>query len=144
MTLFCLAPFILAGYAGSIQTDWHHSADISGPYAEIQTCKDGFGARLAFGAEWVQVGPQMGMTWPIGGAWSFTARINGGLGYSNTHHPTTRVRQVTTLNAGASVSLNYARYSLVVSYQHMSNGRGIDPTNAGQDQWSVGVGYSFR
>ena len=143
MTLFCLAPFILAGYAGTIQTDWHTSADISGPYAEVQTCKDGFGARVAFGEKFVQVGPQFGYTIPLGDDWSITLQAHGGMGYSNTHHPNTGVRQVTKWNGGLAVLLNVDRYSVKIGYDHSSNGRGLDPTNAGQDQWSVGVGYSF-
>ena len=143
MTLFCLAPFILAGYAGTIQTDWHTSADISGPYAEVQTCKDGLGGRVAFGAEWVQVGPQYGYTVPLGDDWSITLQAHGGMGYSNTHHPVSGVRQITKWNGGLAVLLSVDRYSVKVGYDHSSNGRGLDPTNAGQDQWSVGVGYSF-
>lgn len=143
MTLFCLAPLILAGYAGTIQTDWHTSSDISGPYVEAQTCTDGFGARLAFSEKWVQVGPQFGYTILLSDDWSITFQAHGGLGYSNTHHPDTGIRQITKWNGGLAVLLSIDRYSVKVGYDHMSNGRGIDPTNAGQDQWSVGVGYSF-
>jgi hypothetical protein len=41
--MLCLAPLLLLGYAQTIQTDWHSSKDISNPYVEIQTCKDGLG-----------------------------------------------------------------------------------------------------
>ncbi|MDH5667849.1 MAG: hypothetical protein OEY86_07560 [Nitrospira sp.] len=143
MTLFCTLGYAAVLYAGTITTGWHTSQDISGPSTELQTCRDGFGGRVAFGEQWVQVGPQFGQTWPISGLWSITAQIHGGLGYSNTHHPSTGVRQVTKFNAGVSVSLNYGRCGLKIGGDHMSNGRGHDPTNAGQDLWSAGVGCSI-
>lgn len=144
MIPLCVAPLLLLGYSATIQTDWHTSKDISGPYAEAQTCQDGFGARLAFGAEWVQVGPQFGYTVPLGDDWIVTFQAHGGLGYSNTHHPHTGIRQVTKFNGGVAIILSVDRYSVKAGYDHMSNGRGTDPTNAGQDMWTMGVGYSFR
>lgn len=144
MMPFCIAPIVLLGYTATIQTSWHRSADISGPSAEIQTCKQGIGLRMAFGERFVQLGPQLGITVPLGDDWSVTLQAHGGLGYSNTHHPDTGIRQVTKWNGGLAVLLSVDRYSVKVGYDHSSNGRGLDPTNAGQDQWSIGVGYSFR
>lgn len=141
--LLCFAPLVLAGYAGTIQTSWHTSADISGPYAEIQSCKDGLGLRLAAGEKWVQVGPQLGYTVKLGGPWSITGQAFGGLGYSNTHHPVTGIRQVTKWNGGLAVMLNYGAWSVRGAYSHSSNGRGIDPTNHGQDQYLISAGYTF-
>ena len=143
MTLFCTALFIAASYTSTIETNWHKSANLSGPSAEVQTCKDGFGARVAWADDWVQAGPQFGYTWPIYGAWSITAQIHGGLGYSNTHHPDTRIRQITLYNGGVDMLVNYGHYSVKIGYDHMSNGSGMNARNIGQDQWSVGVGYSF-
>ena len=140
----CLAPLILVGYASSIETSWHHSHDISGPYMEAQTCISGLGGRVAFGEHWVQVGPQYGMLVTLPSGWGIVAQAHGGLGYSNTHHPETGVRQVTKWNGGLELLLTKDRYVLKGGYDHMSNGRGVDPTNSGQDMWSVAVGYSFK
>lgn len=143
MTTLCLAPLVLLGYSHTIQTSWHSSASISGPYAEIQTCKEGIGGRLAVGTEWVQIGPQYGISWPINKMWTITGQVHGGLGYSNTIHPDSGVRQVTKFNGGISFLIHYDRYSIKVGFDHMSNGRGIDPTNHGVDMVSMGIGYHF-
>lgn len=143
MTLFCLAPLVLAGYAQTVQTSWHHSASLSGPSAEVQSCREGLGMRVAFGAEWVQVGPQVGYTLPLGDDWALTLQAHGGLGYSNTHHPHTGIRQVTKWNGGVALLLSVDRYHVKVGYDHMSNGRGADPTNAGQELVTVGAGVHF-
>lgn len=143
MTPLCLIPLILAGYTGTIQTSWHTSQDLSGGYVEAQTCKEGLGLRLAASTEWVQVGPQFGYTLPLGKRWMITMQAHGGLGYSNTHHPRTGVRQITKWNGGLALIAGYERYHMKIGYDHMSNGRGLDPTNAGQDFWSVAVGLTF-
>ena len=143
MTLLCLMPLVLAGYAGTIQTSWHHAQDISGGYVEAQTCKKGLGLRVAASTEWVQVGPQLGYEQRLGDDWALIFQVHGGLGYSNTFHPVNRRRQVTKWNGGVNVILSVDRYHMKIGYDHMSNGRGIDPTNAGQDLWSTGVGVSF-
>lgn len=140
ISLFCLAPLALAGYVGIVQTPTHHSEDIGGAYTEFQSCKEGFGARLAFGAEWVQAGPQFGYTIPFGDDWALTIQGHGGLGYSNSHHPITGVRQVTKFDGGVTIILSVDRYLLKVGYDHMSNGRGYDPTNSGQEMISGAVG----
>lgn len=139
----CLIPLIIMGYTQTIQTEWHTSKDISGPSIEVQTCARGLGARVAGGQEWVQIGPQYGYTWPINEMWAITGQVHGGLGYSNTFHPDTRVRQVTKWNGGLDILVHYGRYSMKVGYDHNSNGRGVDPTNHGIDQISVGMGYTF-
>lgn len=146
MTLFCLIPLVLAGYAGTIQTSWHTSADISGPYVEAQTCKEGLGARLAYGhvnGAWVQVGPQYGHTWELWHELTVTLQVHGGLGYSNTRHPVTQVRQVTKWNGGAAVILGWKQLNIKAGFDHMSNGRGHDITNHGQDFWTLAAGVSF-
>lgn len=143
MTLLCSAMLAIAAYTGTIETNWHRSADLSGPSAEVQTCKNGFGVRLAWADDWVQAGPQFGYTWPIGAAWAITTQIHGGLGYSNTHHPDTGIRQITLYNGGIGLLVGYDRYVLKVGYDHMSNGTGLNSRNVGQDQWSMGVGYQF-
>ena len=140
MISLCLIPLVFASYTHTIQTATHHSADIGGASAEVQTCRDGFGGRVAFNDQFVQVGPQYGYTIPLGDDWSITLNIHGGLGYSNTHHPLSGVRQVTKWNGGASVAVNVDRYSVKCGFDHMSNGRGYDPTNTGQDLISCGVG----
>lgn len=141
--MVCLLPLILIGYVGTIQTSWHTSADISGPYAEVQTCKDGLALRGAVGNQWVQVGPQYGYSATLPYGLALTGQIHGGLGYSNTIHPVSNIRQITTLNLGFSVLISKERYYLKGGYDHMSNGRGIDPTNAGQDFWSIAGGLTF-
>lgn len=144
MLNLCLAPLVMVGYLQTIQTEWHTSYDISGPMAEIQTCQRGLGGRLAFSGDMVQVGPQYGYTWPISQDWSITGQFHGGMGYSNTIHPDTHIRQITKFNGGVSFLIHYQSYTLKVGYDHMSNGKGLDPTNAGQDMMSYMVGYSFH
>lgn len=139
----CLIPVAFALYTHTLQFPHHHSDDIGGLSAEVQTCRDGLGGRVAFNDQFVQMGPQFGYTIPLGDDWSITLNVHGGLGYSNTFHPLSRVRQVTTINVGASVSLNLAHYSLKFGMDHMSNGSGFNPTNVGQDMLSIGIGRSF-
>lgn len=144
MLNICLLPVALLGYGQTIQTEWHSSSNLSGPYTEIQSCKEGLGGRLAFSNEWVQVGPQYGYSWPIGQNWRITGQVHGGLGYSNTFHPETQVRQVTKWDGGVSILIHYKYFIGKVGYDHMSNGRGIDPTNHGQEMVSIGIGYEFK
>jgi hypothetical protein len=144
MLNLCLAPLFLAGYLQTIQTPWHTSADISGLVVEVQTCKDGLGGRMAFSQDMVQVGPQWGISWPINELWSITGSFHGGLGYSNTAHPETGIRQVTKWNGGVSLMIQYDRYSTKIGYDHMSNGKGVDPSNHGQDTISWMVGFTFK
>lgn len=140
--MLCLVPLLIVGYAQTIQTNWHTSHDISGVYAEVQTCREGLGGRTAFAQDWVQIGPQYGLSVSLGGSWSMTWQVHGGLGYSNTIHPS-GVRAVTKWNGGVSFLIHYGSYNLAVGYDHMSNGRGVDPTNSGQDMVSLGMGYTF-
>lgn len=143
MTLLCLAPIVLLGYSHTIQTSWHTSQDISGPMVEIQSCKEGVGGRLAYSKEWVQVGPQYGLSFSIGQNWSITGQVHGGLGYSNTIHPDSHIRQVTKWNGGVSLMIQYTSYGIKLGYDHMSNGKGLDPTNHGQDMITLGGYYEF-
>jgi len=142
MTFLCLAPIILFGYSHTIQTSWHTSQDISGPMVEVQSCKDGLGGRIAYGSAWVQVGPQYGVSYKIQNL-TIIGQLHGGLGYSNTHHPDSHIRQLTKWNGGVSFMLQYARYGVKIGYDHMSNGKGLDPTNHGQDMISMGGYYEF-
>ncbi len=141
--LLCFAPLVILGYAQTIETSWHHSADLSGPYVEAQTCRDGFGGRVALSEQVVQAGIQYGYTIILGAVLSMTLNLHGGYGGSNTMHPRTGVRQITTLNVGASVSLNLDRYSLKLGVDHMSNGSGLNPANVGQDMASIGLGVQW-
>ena len=136
----CMIPMLFLSYTATIQTSWHTSASLDSPSFEFQTCRDGFGGRVAASDQFVQAGPQYGYTWQISGPWSVTANIHGGLGFSNTIHPTSGIRQVTLYNGGVGISLNYDRYSVKCGYDHMSNGRGLDPTNHGQDLVTCGLG----
>lgn len=144
MTWLCSSLYIALLYGGTITTPWHTAQDISGPAVDLQSCPEGIGARLAASPHYVQVGPQFGYAVPLSGSWSLTLQTHGGLGYSNTRNPTTKLRQVTLLNFGVSGLLRYREHwSLQVGYDHMSRGRGDDPTNAGQDVWTVGIGYRY-
>lgn len=140
----CLVPVVMLLYGTTIQTEWHHSADISGVYGQIQTCKDGLGAHAKIAEEWVTFGVQYGLTFNITERVEFTMQPQAGGSYSNTTHPESRVRQVTKFEAGLALMLTYdQRYVVNLEYTHMSNGQGLSPTNAGQDVYGVGVGYIF-
>jgi len=140
----CLAPLLLVGYAQSIQTSWHTSHDISGPYAQVQTCKDGLGAHVKVGQEWVTYGLQYGFTWHITERYSVTLQPQGGGSYSNTIHPHSGIRQITKFEGGVALMLSNGKMVMSAEYTHQSNGRGLDPTNAGQDLIGFQVGYSFK
>jgi hypothetical protein len=143
MLRMCLAPLVMVGFLQSIETSWHHAKDISGGMAEIQTCKDGLSARMAFSPDMVQIGPSWGISWPLGQMWSITGSFHGGMGYSNTIHPDSGVRQITKWNGGVSLIVQYSHYVGKIGYDHNSNGRGIDPTNHGIDHISYMMGYVF-
>lgn len=144
MLSLCLMPLLIVGYGHTIQTSWHTSKDISGPYMELQTCREGLGGRLAYGEEWVQLGPQYGFSMELYQNWSITAQVHGGLGYSNTLHPSRgHLRQVTKWNGGLSLILSNGHVVLKGGYDHMSNGQGLSPTNHGQDMITIGGGYVF-
>ncbi len=139
--MFCLLPLLLIGYAQSINTSWHHNQDISGAYAEVQTCKEGFGARVAGNNQWIQAGPQYGHTIALSESLSLTAQIHGGLGYSNEHY--NNHRQITLYNGGVAFILSYQSYSVKLGVDHMSNGRGLVETNRGQDMATFALGKEF-
>ena len=141
--LFCLAPMLWLGYGHSIQTDWHTSADLSGPVATIETCHTGIGAHVRAGGEWVAYGLHYGHGWQIAEDWTIAVQVGGGGHYSNTFHPRTHVRQVTKFSFQANISLLYKKMGLSCGYDHGSNGRGLDPTNHGQDIASCSVGYQL-
>lgn len=143
MTLLCSTLYVALLYSGTITTPWHTAEDISSPAVEAQTCIEGFGARISASPHYVQAGPQFGYTIYRHDRWRITLQTHGGLGYSNTHNPTTQIRQVTLLNFGVAALVSYEHYSLHLGYDHMSRGRGTDTTNAGQDLWLAGLGYSF-
>lgn len=139
--MFCLLPLLLIGYAQSIDTPWHHNRGIGGAYAEVQTCKEGLGARIAGSNQWIQVGPQYGHTITLTESLSLTAQIHGGLGYSNTHYD--NHRQITLYNGGVAILLSYQSYSVKIGVDHMSNGRGFVETNRGQDMATFALGKEF-
>ena len=139
--MICLLPLLLIGYAQSIDTPWHHNRGIGGAYAEVQTCKEGLGARIAGSNQWVQVGPQYGHTIKLSESLSLTAQIHGGLGYSNTHY--NDHRQITLYNGGVAILLSYQSYAVKIGIDHMSNGRGFVETNRGQDMVTFALGKEF-
>lgn len=143
MFALCLAPVVFALYTHNVQTSWHTSADIGGPSAEVQSCRDGLGGRLAFSDQFVMAGVQYGYAFALTALLSMTLNIHGGYGGSTTIHPKSGIRQITTFNGGLGVSLNLDRYSLKVGYDHLSNGSGSNPANIGQDLISMGVGISL-
>jgi hypothetical protein len=142
--MLCLAPIILLGYVTAIQTSWHDSAQVHPLMGQVQTCKDRLGLHLKAGAEpWVAGGVHYGFTWPIKENMEFTLQPQMGLSYSNTQHPY-QGRQITKFEAGVALMLTYQRTVVSLEYTHMSNGKGVDPTNAGLDLVGIQVGYRFK
>ena len=139
----CLVPMMFIGGVHTLQLPWHHSESLAPGFVEVQSCKEGLGARVAASADWVQAGPQYGYTWALGDDWSLTVQGHGGLGYSNTHHPVSGVRQVTRWNGGLALVLSAGPVSVKVGWDHMSNGRGADPSNSGQELVSGAVGVEL-
>ena len=139
--MFCLLPIFFIGYASSITTDWHHNREISSPFVEVQTCKDGLGARLAASHTFAQLGPQYGHTVRLTDSLSLTMQVHGGLGYSNETY--NNHRQITRYNGGVALLLNYRSWSVKGGLDHMSNARGFVETNRGQDMWTIALGKEF-
>lgn len=143
--MFCFAPLIAVGaLIYSVETSWHTQESLVGPYVQVQTCSRGLGSYMKGNHEWVAGGIQYAPHVELGRGFSLSFPLQGGGSYSNTIHPTTRVRQITKFHAGVGVVLRYQQYSVLVEYNHMSNGRGINPTNTGQDNIGVQVGYQFN
>ena len=141
--MICWAPLLLAGYFFGIETPWHHQADISGMYAEAQTCRDGLGAHVKAGqGAWVAGGIHYGFTWDLGNAWALTVQPAIGLSYSNTFNPN-GYRQITRFEVGTGVLVSKGDWIVGGEYLHQSNGEGWEPTNVGLDGVGVKVGRRF-
>lgn len=144
MLPLCWVPLLLVGYAQTIETTWHHTKNISGPYVELQTCKTGLGVHGKVGTEpWVSGGVHYGFTWDPMEKVQLTLQPQVGLSYSNTINPVNHVRQITKFEVGLGGMLSYHKYHAGVEYIHMSNGSGWNPGNIGVDQVGFQVGYSF-
>ncbi len=143
--MFCLEPLIAVGaLVYGIETQWHKQEDITGPYLQAQTCKSGFAAYVKGNHEWVAGGMQYGFTYQASKEVSVTIQPQGGGSYSDTVNPKNGVHQVTKFHAGLVVIVSFQQYSILAEYNHMSNGSGINPSNEGQDNIGVQVGYSFK
>lgn len=144
MISLCFAPLLIAGWATSIETSWHHGVEASSPYVELQSCKDGVGAHIAVGtAPWATVGVHYGWTAALPYGWTATVQPRVGLSYSNRMHETYG-RQVTRFEAGVEAIVCNGRWCGVVGYRHMSNGRGMTRENIGTDLFETGVGIQFH
>lgn len=142
--MFCFAPLIAVGaLVYGIETPWHKQESLAGPYIQAQTCTQGFGLYAKGNHEWVAGGIQYVPRFELGHRLSVSFPLQGGGSYSDTINPKNGVRQITKFHAGIGIALHYQMYSVLVEYNHMSNGRGIDPTNEGQDNIGVQVGYVF-
>lgn len=126
-----------------IETSWHKQEDLTGPYVQVQTCKKGLGGYVKGNHEWVAGGVQFAPSWQLSNGVSISVPIQGGGSYSNTINPKNGIRQITKFHFGGGVTVSYDRYSILMEYNHLSNGKGIDPTNEGQDNLGVMAGYSF-
>ena len=143
--MLCFAPLIAVGaLIHSIETSWHTQESLVGPYVQVQTCSQGLGGYMKGSHEWIAGGVQYAMHVELGRGFVVSVPLQGGGSYSNTIHPTSRVRQITRFHAGVGVVLHYQQYYVLVEYNHLSNGKGSDPTNVGQDHIGVQVGYQFN
>lgn len=143
--MFCFAPLIAIGaLVYGIETPWHKQESLVGPYVQAQTCRQGFGLYAKGNHEWVAGGIQYAPWFELGKGFSVSFPIQGGGSYSNTINPKNGVRQITKFHAGIGVALHYRQYAVLAEYNHMSNGKGIDPTNEGQDNIGVQVVYRFE
>ena len=141
--MICFAPLLMAGYFMGITTPWHHQANVSGAYAEVQTCRDGLGAHLKAGeGEWVAGGVHYGLTKEFGDGWAITVQPAFGLSYFNNFNPN-GYRQVGRFEVGLGVLVSKGRFVVGTEYLHQSNGSGFKPTNVGIDGAGVKVGWTF-
>jgi hypothetical protein len=142
--MICWAPLLLAGYFFGIETPWHHQADISGMYAEVQTCRDGFGTHLKAGqGAWVAGGIHYGATWDLGNEWALTVQPAVGLSYFNNHHPLNGQRQIGRFEVGVGVLVSKGKFVVGGELLHQSNGEGWKPTNVGIDGVGLKAGWTF-
>ena len=142
--MFCFEPYIALGaLVYGIETQWHKQEDLTGAYAQVQTCTRGIGAYLKGDQEWVAGGVQYGFVFDLTEKVTLTIQPQGGGSYSNTINPKNGIRQITKFHAGLGIVLSYKNYSVSVEYNHMSNGQGITLRNEGQDNIGVQVGYTF-
>lgn len=142
--MICWAPVLLAGYFMGVETSWHHQADVSGVYAEVQTCRDGLGAHAKVGSgEWVAGGVQYGWSKPLGSGFELTIQPAVGLSYFNYIHPN-GYRQIGRFEVGLGVLVSKGKWIGGVEYLHMSNGTGWNPANVGVDGVGFKVGQMFN
>lgn len=143
MTPLCLAPLVLLGYAWTIQTSWHHSADVDAFYAQAQTCKTGFGLHgKVSAAPWVSGGLHYGWTWEPKPEVELTVQPQLGLSYFNVEGPNGH-RQIGRFEVGMALMASFRRVHVVLEYQHMSNGEGTHPGNVGLDLVGLSTGWRF-
>lgn len=143
--MLCFAPLIAVGsLVYSIETPWHKQESLIGPYMQAQSCTRGLGLYVKGNHEWAAGGVQYAPSVEFENGVSLSFPIQGGGSYSNTINPKNGVRQITNFHAGVGIAVHYNLYSVLVEYNHMSNGKGIDPTNEGQDNIGVQVGYRFE
>lgn len=142
---FCLAPLLLVGYAFTMQTDWHRSANMDAPYVQVQTCKTGFGLHgKVSGAPWVTGGVHYGFTWrPAEGEMEITLQPHLGLSYFNYQVLPRASRQIGRFEVGAMLLLSYRDAHVGLEYIHLSNGEGWEQTNVGMDLIGVQTGWRF-
>ena len=142
--MICWAPVLFAGYFIGIQTPWHSQADVSGVYAEAQTCRDGIGAHVKGGAgEWVAGGIHYGLTKEFKNGWALTLQPAVGLSYFNNIHPN-GYRQIGRFEVGVGVLVSKGELIAGVEYLHQSNGEGWNPTNVGVDGVGIKTGWRFN
>lgn len=142
--MMCWAPLMLVGYFMGVETSWHTQPDVSGMYAELQTCRDGIGAHVKAGiGGWVAGGVHYGITKEIGQGWAITIQPAVGLSYFNRHHPVNGQRQIGRFEVGLGVVISNGSVVVGTEYLHMSNGEGMKPTNIGIDGVGVKIGRTF-
>jgi Lipid A 3-O-deacylase (PagL) len=141
--MMCLAPLLLVGYAWTVQTDWHRSADRDAPYVQLQSCKTGLGVHAkASAAPWGAGGLHYGFTWEPVREVELTVQPQVGLSYFNSVQRG-EYRQIGRFELGLAVMASWRRAHVSVEYTHLSNGEGWKPTNVGMDLVAVQTGWRW-
>ena len=138
--MLCLAPLLLAGYAMTMNSSWHHGPNENGAIVEIQSCERGpaVHARMTTSGLYA-AGLHYGLGTEVG---PLTLTFQPRAGFSYVDHTNVNLPMGTQFELGLQGLVGYDRYRLGVDYWHMSNA-GLKKPNIGMDMLSLMVGVTF-
>ena len=149
VTMLCLIPLLMAGWALPVSTAWHTSDLTPSAIISAQTCTTGPGAY----AKATMTGAYMaGIQYGFGverAGLEFSIKPQVGLSYVDHNVRTLPARE--QYHIGAEINVCYDRYCSGLSYNHLSNGNAIGlcwsgakcAGNTGEDMIAFTAGVRF-